>query len=67
MRIKSNAGKDLFLAFENIQSLIINAKNTVELYHDNTLYRIRIFKRGCILKYGEMYQAKRKSTEGEQA
>ena len=67
MRIKSNAGKDLFLAFENIQSMIINAKNTVELYHDNTLYRIRIFKRGCILKYVEMYQAKRKSIEGDQA
>jgi len=67
MRIKSNAGKDLFLAFENIQSMIINAKNTLELYHDNTLYRIRIFKRGCILKYVEMYQAKRKSIEGDQA
>lgn len=67
IRIKSETGRDMFLAFESIQSMIINAKNTVELYHDNTLYRIRIFKRGCILKYVEMYQAKRTSTEGDQA
>ena len=67
MRIKSPMGRDQFFAFTDIQSMIINAKNTVELYHNNTLYRIRIFKRGCIIKYVEMYQTKRQSTEGDQA
>ncbi len=46
-----------FLAFNAIQSMVINAKATLELYHENTLYRIRIQKTGCIIKYVEMYQA----------
>jgi 1-acyl-sn-glycerol-3-phosphate acyltransferase len=53
-----------YFPFDAIQSMIINAKNTVELYHNNTLYRIRIQKRGSILKYVEMYQTKRKTLQG---
>ncbi len=67
MRIRSTSGRNLFFGFADIQSMIINAKNTVELYHDNTLYRIRIFKRGCILKYVEMYQARHKGIEENKA
>jgi 1-acyl-sn-glycerol-3-phosphate acyltransferase len=56
MRLVERNGKKHLMAFTDIQSMIINAKNTVELYHLHTLYRIRIHKRGCILKYVEAYQ-----------
>jgi 1-acyl-sn-glycerol-3-phosphate acyltransferase len=56
MRLIEKNGKEHLMAFADIQSMIINAKNTVELYHYHTLYRIRIHKRGCILKYVEAYQ-----------
>jgi hypothetical protein len=37
--------------------MVINAMNTVELFHKQQLYRIRIQQRGSILKYLERYQA----------
>ena len=43
--------------FNRIQSMIVNVKSTVELYMDDTLYRVRIHKRSSILKYIESYQA----------
>jgi 1-acyl-sn-glycerol-3-phosphate acyltransferase len=43
--------------FNRIQSMIVNVKSTVELYMDDTLYRVRIHKRSSILKYFESYQA----------
>lgn len=64
MRLHTLHGKEFYFAFSDIQSMIINAKNTVELYHKQTLYRIRIQKKACILKYVEMYQAKKKPKEG---
>ncbi len=44
-----------FFSFSNMQSMIINAKNTIEFYHDEKLYRIRIEKNGSALKYVELY------------
>lgn len=38
-----------------IQSMIINAKHTIELYCEETLYRIRIDKHGSSLKYVELF------------
>lgn len=43
-------------SFSHIQSMIINAKNTIELYYNEKLYRIRIEKQGSSLKYVELYQ-----------
>ncbi|MGE4454778.1 MAG: lysophospholipid acyltransferase family protein [Sphaerochaeta sp.] len=59
MLLKEQTGKEYHMAFSDIQSMIINAKNTLELYHQQTLYRIRIHKRGCILKYVEAYRRER--------
>ncbi|MGH0052068.1 MAG: lysophospholipid acyltransferase family protein [Sphaerochaetaceae bacterium] len=64
MRLRQANGKEHFMAFSDIQSMIINAKNTVELYHHHTLYRIRILERGCILKYVEAYQHKKQTQKG---
>ena len=41
--------------FSKMQSMIINSKNTVEFYHDDKLYRIRIEKKGSPLKYVELF------------
>jgi len=41
--------------FSKMQSMVINAKNTIEFYHDDTLYRVRIEKNGSSLKYVELY------------
>ena len=46
-----------FFPFDKIQSMIINAKNTLEFYFRDELYRIRIHKNGSILKYVESFQA----------
>ena len=48
--------KVLQFPFNRIQSMIVNVKSTVELYMDDTLYRVRIHKRSSILKYIESYQ-----------
>lgn len=64
MRLKERNGKEYLMAFSDVQSMIINAKNTVELYHHHTLYRIRIHKRGCILKYVEAYQRNKLTQKG---
>ena len=64
IRLKERSGKEYLMAFADIQSMIINAKNTVELYHHHTLYRIRIHKRGCILKYVEAYQRDKLTQKG---
>jgi len=42
-------------SFSTMQSMIINAKNTLEFYHDEKLYRIRIEKNSSSLKYVELF------------
>lgn len=49
--------------FDNIQSMIINAKSTIELYRGEELYRIRIEKGSSILKYTETYAAIKKQIQ----
>ncbi len=41
--------------FSQTQSMVINAKNTIEFYHADKLYRIRIDKTGSPLKYVELF------------
>jgi 1-acyl-sn-glycerol-3-phosphate acyltransferase len=43
------------LPFSKMQSMVINAKSTIEFYHDDKLYRIRIEKDGSPLKYLELF------------
>jgi 1-acyl-sn-glycerol-3-phosphate acyltransferase len=45
----------LVFAFKDIQSMIVNAKSTVEFYHGDTLWRIRVVGTRSILKYVELY------------
>ncbi len=58
--LKTREGQIHRFAFSDIGSMIINAKNTVEFFHNQQLYRIRIQQRGSILKYVERYQARQK-------
>jgi 1-acyl-sn-glycerol-3-phosphate acyltransferase len=48
--------KTLCFPFDHIQSIIVNAKSTIEMYRDGELYRIRIDRRSSILKYIESYE-----------
>lgn len=43
------------LSFSKVQSMVINAKNTIEFFHDDKLYRIRVEKNGSPLKYVELF------------
>lgn len=57
-RVKSGllAGLDsIIFDFNRIQSMIINAKSTVEFYADDQLWRIRIDRHRSILKYVELF------------
>lgn len=56
MRVaSSNPVLFTIFSFSKMQSMIINAKNTIEFYHDDKLYRVRIEKRGSSLKYVELF------------
>jgi hypothetical protein len=41
--------------FSRMQSMIINAKGTVEFFHDDELWRIRIVGDRSIVKYVELF------------
>ena len=47
--------KEFILDFEKMNSLILNSKQTIELYHNNTQYRIRLLPDGCSLKYFDFF------------
>jgi 1-acyl-sn-glycerol-3-phosphate acyltransferase len=53
----------LVLSFEDIQSMVVNAKSTLELYRGEELYRIRVEKNSSILKYIECYKLVRKQSQ----
>lgn len=53
---KTNTGITHYeLPFEKMNSLILNAKQTMEIFVGDTLYRIRLLPEGCSLKYHEYY------------
>ena len=47
----------LIFDFSEMQSMIINAKSTLEFYHQNQLWRIRISEKRSIVKYVELFHA----------
>jgi len=49
---------ELEFSFSGMQSMIINAKSTVEFYHNDQLWRIRIVPDRSILKYVEFHTAR---------
>lgn len=58
----SHQGKsfsELFFPFSSIESMIINAKQTVEFYSDSVQYRFRTALDRSPLKYQELYLAYR--------
>lgn len=63
---KFRAPEITFFSFATMQSMIINAKSTLEFYCADVLYRIRIYKNGSILKYVESYQASRQAQRSEE-
>ena len=48
--------KKIIFEFENITSIVINAKSTLEFSYLKKIYRIRIKQNQSILKYMELYQ-----------
>ena len=53
-----NAGSDgsvLELPLEKVSSLVLNAKQTMELFCNDVLYRIRLLPNSCSLKYHEYF------------
>ncbi len=53
--VLTTKGKTYIFDFDSIESMIINAKSTLEFYAQGTLYRIRIKPHLSILKYLELY------------
>ncbi|WP_320128187.1 lysophospholipid acyltransferase family protein [uncultured Sphaerochaeta sp.] len=61
--LETKQEKTLSFPFDQVQSMIINAKSTIELYLDGELYRIRIQKDSSILKYIECYKTIKELTK----
>ena len=57
LEIKCNTGKrEVFrLELDKVNSLVLNAKQTMELFFGDVLYRIRLLPQACSLKYHEYY------------
>ncbi|MCK9191432.1 MAG: 1-acyl-sn-glycerol-3-phosphate acyltransferase [Sphaerochaetaceae bacterium] len=55
--IVSYDDKKLILDFDSITSLILNAKQSIELYHNGTQYRIRLGADGCSLKFFDYFES----------
>ena len=51
--------KTVVFTFGRMQSMIINVKSTVEFFHEDQLWRIRVASDRSILKYVEWYDALR--------
>ena len=47
---------EIIFSFNDINSIAINAKSTLEFTYNNTIYRVRIKPDQSILKYMELYQ-----------
>ena len=47
----------LTFTFNDIQSMIVNAKSTVEFYHHDQLWRMRVVEERSIVKYVELFDA----------
>jgi len=54
--IISYKDKKFVLDFEKMNSLILNSKQTIELYHNNIQYRIRLLPDGCSIKYFDYFK-----------
>ncbi len=65
IRFASASDKDLSLPLEKISSMILNAKQTMELFCEDVLYRIRLLPDSSSLKYHEYYLAFKKRKEKE--
>ena len=46
----------LVLDFNSISSLILNAKQSMELYHNDSQYRIRLSTNGCSIKFFDYFK-----------
>ena len=50
-----DAGREIAIPLGEITSMVLNAKQTMELFRNNVLYRIRLLPDACSLKYHELY------------
>jgi 1-acyl-sn-glycerol-3-phosphate acyltransferase len=58
-------GKELVLDFNSISSLILNAKQSIELYHNDVQYRIRLNPNGCSIKYFDYFENHEEKKENQ--
>jgi hypothetical protein len=59
--------KTLDLPLEKVTSLVLNAKQTMELFCEDVLYRIRLLPDASSLKYHEYYLAFNKSVKEKES
>jgi len=69
IHVKCNDGekKEYNLPLSEITSLILNAKQTMELFCGEVLYRIRLRPEACSLKYHEYYLSFQKRQEEKES
>lgn len=58
-------GDKIIFNFDDITSIVINAKSTLEFSHKKEIYRVRIKPNQSILKYLELYQTHQQLTMKE--
>ena len=69
LRVKMGEGPDktLDLPLEKVTSLVLNAKQTMELFCEDVLYRIRLLPDASSLKYHEYYLAYTKNVKEKES
>ena len=55
MNIRGNVTDKLVIPVSSIESLVINAKQTIEFYSDGKQYRFRVDENRSPLKYQELW------------
>ena len=67
LEVKCNTGtQEVYsLPLSGVNSLVLNAKQTMELFYGDILYRIRLLPEACSLKYHEYYLGFRAKQEKE--
>ncbi|MBK5200876.1 MAG: 1-acyl-sn-glycerol-3-phosphate acyltransferase, partial [Spirochaetaceae bacterium] len=61
--IVSYDDEKLILDFNSISSLILNAKQSMELYHNDIQYRIRLSPNGCPVKFFDYFENQKEHKE----
>lgn len=65
IKVLTDGGKAVELPYEKITSMVLNAKQTMEIVCDNLVYRLRLLPDSSSLKYHEHYLSYKNSLKEE--